>query len=256
MWRFVLLTTLCFGFISSTFSQYPPNQNIGLFRHDTGYKGDILYEKPHGYGIESYVGNCQYYGEFYDGEKTGYGIMRCPNEDTFSYYINGKFCTGTSSIRGDLYGPNTCNQYQYGTDDHFIDYISRTSRISYRMAVKSSITAKMWLNYLSRHSSQDKTKYEQDKTKYEQDKTKYDAYDDDILIAIYKKIRKSTIKNKTYYADILGIDETTYDKKIIRKQYLKISSVVHPDKNKKIDFAVANIVFAEVNEAYSFFMKK
>lgn len=219
---------------------------LGLYRHDHLYKGDALHGVPNGYGIETYSGDCKYYGEFLNGKKVGFGIMHCPDEDTYSYYKDGGFCTGTSTTRGGVYNANVCNEYMYGKSDEFNNYILHTSFISYRTARRSADTAKHWIDYLSYLG---KSTEEKPKTNSHQDN-----YSDDILIEIYQKIRKSVIKDKLYYMGILGLKNTS-DKKAIKKKYKELSLLVHPDKNNKIDYAIANIVLTEVNEAYNFLTK-
>jgi hypothetical protein len=116
--------------------------SLDIYWNDDVYSGEALNGIPNGYGKEYYSDNCVYYGEFFNGKKVDFGIMNCPNENIYSYYIDGQFCTGTSSTRGHVYDPNACSNYANGMDNSFKVYIGHTSYISYYAARRSSNIAK------------------------------------------------------------------------------------------------------------------
>lgn len=60
-------------------------------------------------------------------------------------------------------------------------------------------------------------------------------------------MRKEPSKNQTYY-DVLRISPAATDAQV-RKAYLKLASIYHPDKNPNNDQADAK--FRHINEAYT-----
>lgn len=126
--QMVDFSEMCWIFGEGTFTGLELNGKgkIDFFSEKLLYEGDILFNKQHGYGKETFNLNQKYEGEFKNGKFDGQGTFTWQNGEKYNgQFVNGAmqgrgkyFIPDVGEYVGEFYNNSWCGQgtftYQYG----------------------------------------------------------------------------------------------------------------------------------------------